>query len=166
MTTLVRWIEQWREVMLRVAIGYVDDPDTAEEIVQQASVAALEMARRKLNAEEWVRNPRGWLTGITRNVARSYCRTRVRREAIRRRNEVDIRAELYPHSENGPDYTLLRQRTVDIAERFLTDKQRRVVRAMLDGMADDEIARAEGMARRTVRWHRYKAIQGIREHIP
>ena len=165
MTTFVEWIERWRGVMLRVAIGYVDDPHAAEDIVQQASVAALEMAGRKPNVEGWVRDPRRWLTGITRNVARSHCRTQVRREVIRQRNEVDIRGELYPHTDDGGDTAWLCQRTVDTAERVLTDKQRRVVRGMLDGKTDDEIARAEGMARGTVRWHRHKAIQVIREHI-
>ena len=165
MTTLVEWIERWRGMMLRVAIGYVGDPEVAEDIVQEALAAALRMARRKPDVEEWVRNPRPWLIGITRNMARSHCRTQARRDGIRQRNEVAIRESLYPPASDGGGIARLRHRIEPIAERVLTARQRQVVREMLDGKDDNEIARAGGMTPGTVRWHRHKAIQRIQSEL-
>ena len=67
-----RWVSRWRRAMLAAALRLLDDDgDTAEDIVQEAVVKVLLIARRKPNVVEKVRDPCPWLVRVTKNMGSS-----------------------------------------------------------------------------------------------
>ena len=133
------WAGRWWEVMRGVALRLLEDQDVAEDVVQLAFMRALTKARANPDALERIRSPRAWLLKTTANVARGVLRTAARRDGLRRKNEDEIRENLFPdpdtRGENGPRT----ERVLEAAQRVLTKRQ-------LEG-------------------HRMEAIQVLREHM-
>lgn len=162
---LAEWAERWRDRLLMAAIARVGDRDRAEDTVQEALVRALAVAISDPVALDEVKNPYAWLAGIVRNVTRDASRKQGRRERILRDKEAEVRAELHPCPDPAWDVAWLCEIVAVAADRYLGSKQRRIVVAMLDGKSDARIAREEGVARSTVRWHRREAARALRGHL-
>lgn len=159
---VVGWLRRWREVMTAAAEPRVGDRDAAEDIVQQASMTALSIARSNPDRVLKIQQPSSWLVRITRNVATGVLRTDARRRRLSKENGGKIR-ELFPNRDAEEDPRAERVR--EAAPRVLTKRQLEVSGLQLQGMEDDEIARDLGMKPETVRWHRTEAIRRLREHF-
>ena len=158
------WAARYGDAMQRIALDVMHDPDDAKDVVQRALVTAATRMRRKPQAVEPVWNPGGWLARITRNAALDTLRKRARRQRIRRGNEAEIRERFFPEQEDfGWDLDRLCERAAAAAESVLSAGQLRVVRGMLEGKTDDEIARTERMARGSVRRLRSEAVRALRD---
>ena len=162
---IAEWARRYRHRLIRVARKYVGDEDDAEDVVQE--VLARELSRSLAEPEtlDGVRNPHAWLAWLTRNAARDAWRKQARRARILRKNDTEVREQLSPAPDRGWNVDWLCERVQDIAERTLTGKQLRMVRKMMAGRTDAQIARDQGVARSTVRWHRREADRSIREYI-
>lgn len=157
------WAEQYRDAMHRIALDVMDDADDAEDVVQRAVVAAVARMRRKPQAVKRVRNPGAWLARITRNAALDTLRKRVRRQRIWGGNEAEIRERLFPEQDSGWNVDRLCALVAVAGESVLSGGQLRVVRGMLEGKTDAEIARTESMARGSVRRLRSEAVRALRD---
>ncbi len=147
------WAARYGDAMQRIALDVMHDPDDAKDVVQRALVAAVTRMRRKPQAVEPVWNPGGWLARITRNAALDTLRKR-----------AEIRERFFPEQEDfGWDLDRLCERAAAAAESVLSAGQLRVVRGMLEGKTDDEIARTERMARGSVRRLRSEAVRALRD---
>ena len=159
---VVEWAERYRDAMQRIALDLMNDTDDAKGVVQRALVAAVTKMRRKPQAVKRIRNPGAWLARITRNVAYDTLRKRARRQRIWRGNETEIRKRLFPEQDFGWDVDRLSEVVAVAAESVLSGGQLRVVRGMLEGKTDAEIARTERMARGSVRRLRSEAVRALR----
>jgi DNA-binding CsgD family transcriptional regulator len=74
----------------------------------------------------------------------------------------EIRKRLFSEQDFGWDVDRLCELAAAAAESVLSGGQLRVVRGMLEGKTDAEIARAEGMARGSVRRLRSEAVRALR----
>ena len=163
---VAEWTKRYRDALVLVAMDRVVDRDRAEDIVQEVLGKVLTSSLANPRKLEEVRNPYGWLSGIMRNALRSYWRTEGRRARILRENELEIRKTLASDAAQPAwDVDWLSQRTLEAADGLLSPKQLVIVRGMLAGKDDAEIAREEGIARPTVRWHRREAIRASRARM-
>ena len=140
----------------RLALALVGDAATADDVVQEAFVAAL--SRPPAGG----RMPRTWLARVVRNAAKQSFRSQARRD----RREAESSG---PAPVPGPDETTERLDT----ERRLTDELARLdepfrTTLMLryyDGFAPAEIARRTGTPGGTVRWRLQRGLELLRERL-
>ena len=152
--------------MLAVALrGLDDDGDAAEDIVQKAALKVLVIARRKPTMVEEVRDPCAWLVRVTKNMVHDYRRTGSRRERILFENEEHVRENLFRAVDEGGEVDPRWDEILQVAPRILTLRQLAVVRRVLDGMEDPEIALDLGLTPVTVRRHRGEAIRRLRKKL-
>lgn len=90
------WVDRHRDTLVMVAMRRVRDGDEAEDVVQDATITAMALVRSDPERLREIDDPRGWLVGITLNIARNTWKTRCRREGIRRKRQSEIREELFP----------------------------------------------------------------------
>lgn len=133
----------------------VRDAAAADDLVQEAWLAALE----RPEAER--RNPRAWLGGVIRNLARE----RVRGESRRRRRE-DVHAE---QRESLPSPVELAsrlelQRALADAVTALDEPYRStVLLRFYEGLPAAEIARRSDVPAGTVRWRLKRGLDQLRD---
>ena len=159
------WVDRHRDTLVMVAMRRVRDGDEAEDVVQDAAITAMALVRSDPERLREIDDPRGWLVGITLNIARNTWKTRCRREGIRRKRQSEIRDELFPVPDSEGDVERLTEWTLETAEAILRPKQLAIVRGMLHGKSDAELSREGQIARATVRWHRRRAVRCMQEHI-
>lgn len=162
---VAEWVERWRPSLVEVALGWVGDRDQAEDLVQETLARVIAIAHSDPRVLDEIRRPYAWLVAITRNVTLDALGKQARRERILRENQTEVREQLHPLPDTGWDVDRLCERVTDAAERNLSEKQLRIIRAMLGGKTDAQISREEGVARSTVRWHRREAARSLREAI-
>ena len=152
--------------MLDVALrGLDDDGDAAEDIVQKAALKVLVIARRKPTKVEEVRDPSAWLVRVTKNMVHDDRRTGNRRKRIFYENEEHVRENLFPALDEGGGVDPGRDEILQVAQGILTPRQLAVVRRVLDGMEDSEIALDLELTPVTVRRHRGEAIRRLRKEF-
>ena len=154
-----------RAVMIKAATRLLDDRDAAEDIAQQASVTALSIARSKPAQVHAVRNPSAWLATISQKLAYSVLKTEARRRELNRKNESDIRHNLFPIPDPRAQTHTEAERVLDAAPLVLTERQLEIFRLLWQGMKNKEIARKLGTKPGTVRWHQMKALRRLQDHI-
>ena len=154
--------EQCRERMVEVAMRENHGRDGAEGIAQRALVVALNKALQDPDLIATIDHPCAWLIAITRNVARDIRGRELRQARIRRENAERIREVLFPQSDHDWDVDRLCKRVLDMAASALNGRRFEVVRCMVDGMPDAEIAEMLGISRVTVRVHRRNALRVIK----
>ena len=158
------WVVECRGRMEALARHLVDDPDLADDMVQEAVIAAIESGRADPEHVANVRDPCGWLVGIVRYVALQWLRKVARRSRLLSRNELEIYEMLFPEMEDDSDWDVdrLGQQVLDMGPKQLTHKQLAVVKLILDGKTDAEIAEALNITPTTVRSHRSGSIRRLR----
>lgn len=140
----------------RVARALVQDAATADDLVQEAWIAALQ-------AKGPIRSPRAWFSTVLRNLARQRFRTDARRD---RREEASATPE---GSSETPDA---------VAERFETGRlvadhvaaledpyRRTVLLHYFEELSLADIARRESVPASTVRWRLKRALEQLRERL-
>ena len=98
------WVVECRGRMEALARHLVDDPDLADDMVQEAVIAAIESGRADPEHVANVRDPCGWLVGIVRYVALQWLRKVARRSRLLSRNELEIYEMLFPEMEDDSDW--------------------------------------------------------------
>ncbi len=139
-----------------VARAKLDNPDDADDVVQDAFIKALKRIDDCRNPDGF----RGWLLAIVRNTAHNY------RERERLRSALPIEQAAAAASRDDPFATLankeLRGRLGD-AMKNLTELQRRVlVLYDLEGWRHAEIARELGISAGSSRVHLHVARKAMR----
>ena len=158
---VAEWARRWRDRLVMASLVWTRDRDQAEDMVQEALARAIAIAHSDPKVLEEIRRPRAWLAGITRNVTLDALRKQARRERLLRENGLEVREQLHPLPDPDWDVDWLCERVQDVAERTLAGQQLRMARKMMAGRTDAQIAREEGVARSTVRWHRREAARSI-----
>lgn len=152
-----KWtVEYWPE-LVAVAKRYRGRSTTAEDLAAESVATALSVAEKDPESLASIRSPLAWLTGITKNIGRQFIRKRTRRTQLLARRFPDVSQGIVPTVDpNRRKVAVLRA-----AERALPPKQLAIVRGILDGMADEELAQSLAVTKATVRWHRHKAIRTL-----
>lgn len=151
--------------MVIAAMRYGLDRDSAEEVVQESLLAAVLMLHRRPELSEEVRDPCRWLAGITLNVAKQLRRKELRRQKIARANAEVIGELNHTVTERAWEGSWLLARVSAAVESLLPQRQAAVLRHMLNGKEDQEIADEMNISRATVRWHRSQAVATLRRHF-
>ena len=124
-----------------IAIGIVDNPHDAEEVVQDAFLNAYQGLRQLEDATKF----KGWLAEITRNRARNWLRKQ-RGETV----SIDEVSEGILHTEDSPDERLARLEQRELIRRTmetLPQKDRDIARAFyLEGASYDELIGTHGLS--------------------
>ena len=124
-----------------IAIGIVDNPHDAEEVVQDAFLNAYQGLRQLEDATKF----KGWLAEITRNRARNWLRKQ-QGETV----SLDDVSEDMLQMEDSPDERLTQLEQRELIRRTmetLPQKDRDIARAFyLEGVSYDELIRAHGLS--------------------
>ena len=124
-----------------IAIGIVDNPHDAEEVVQDAFLNAYQGLRRLEDETKF----KGWLAEITRNRARNWLRKQ-QGETV----SIDEVSEGILQTEDSPDERLTRLEQRELIRRTmetLPQKDREIAHAFyLEGVSYDELIRAHGLS--------------------
>ena len=124
-----------------IAIGIVDNPHDAEEVVQDAFLNAYQGLRQLEEATKF----KGWLAEITRNRARNWLRTQ-QGETV----SIDEVSEGILQTEDSPDERLARLEQRELIRRTmetLPQKDRDIARAFyLEGVSYDELTSTHGLS--------------------
>lgn len=155
---LEEWVRDHWDHLVRGAQKYRGRATTAEDVVQEAFVLAS--ARRDELKDE--KKTREWLAGFVRNVGMKAWEKRARRQQL-----IQKRYHLLERDPpRRPDEILDDKQKKEVVERAiatLAQPQRKVVELKLDGLTYREIAEQLGMALRTVKSHRARALAALRE---
>lgn len=145
-----------REAMLQVARRYSGRAVTGDDIVQDAFVIACQNPQRVQEVD----SARAWLVGVVRNLAREAARKRHRRgKLLLQHYWGDSSAQ----DLESPGAETQMEKVLRAAE-LLPRGQRETLHYMLvNGMPDDEIAAALGVAKATVRSYRFRAIRRLKQ---
>ncbi|MDQ3867210.1 MAG: sigma-70 family RNA polymerase sigma factor, partial [Actinomycetota bacterium] len=125
---------------------------------EDATQTTFLQAYRALERGERVRNVRGWLLGIARNVCRQHFRTTASRVPVVELNGAEPAA---PANGDGPSASDIRE-----ALRHLPFNQRlALVLREIEGRRYDEIAEAMGLSLPAVETLLFRARQALREQL-
>lgn len=141
----------------RLALRLVRDAATADDLVQEAWLAALE------RPPATDRPLRPWLGGVLRNLVKRRARTEHRR--TRREERVaELREPLPTPDELAERLELQRELSQAVAE--LDEPFRSTLQLRYDeGLSAAEIARREGLPAGTVRWRLKTALDRVRDRL-
>lgn len=143
--------------MRALARGLLGDAHEADDVVQEAALAALR------GAPAGGTEPRAWLARVVRNAAWRRLRTRARREA---REQRAARPESQPPPQSETLERLELQEQLLKAVRALDEPLRTtVVQRYFEGRSSAEIARAAGLPEGTVRWRLKRGLELLRERL-
>lgn len=155
--TLARsWMKDHWAVMTAVAMRYAADTDEAEDIAQEAFWAAW---CRRDRLQDPVK-ARSWLLAFVRNKGLHAIRARQRRGDpvhLEYMNEVSLQRWLASLSSQG------RRSMVLAALGALPDTQAKLLRLILEGKTDTEVAGELGMKKSTLWVYKHRAIKKLRE---
>lgn len=141
-----------------LARGLVTDPAAADDLVQEAWVAALESPPR--HAE----NLRGWLGTVIRNLARSRGRSHGRRAA--REAQVALEDHQEAPSSEALASRIDTQRRLASAVLELDEPYRStVILRFYEGLDATQIANRLGVAPSTARWRIKVGLDTLREQL-
>jgi len=170
-----KWADQYRDYLVNYARGKVNDPSTAEDLVQDAFVAAWQ-GRSGFRGDC---TERTWLTGVLRNKIIDHYRSSARRPTVREadvaRNDSGEKSgswiESLPTESAGDDPVVITEQRefMEILEEALANLPDLASRAFrmreIQGYSTDEITRTLNITRGNL-WvliHRAKA--GLRSHM-
>lgn len=150
-----------RQQIYRLALGIVQCPDDAEDVVQEA----LLRAHRAFGRYDPCREPAGWLRAITVNCALSYCRRRQRgRRLLAAGGLLDAqRTPTRPEQQLAEDEACERVRAA-IGE--LSPRQRAAITLFaLDDLSLSEVALSMGCSVGAVKTHLHRARERLGETL-
>ncbi len=139
----------------RLARGLVYDRDRAEDLVQEAWLAAL-----RTKAE--VRGLGAWLAGAARHLA-----SRARREERRRaeRERAAARSEVEPSAADAAAHIEILQRLVDALNALDEPYRSAIVLRYLEDLPPREMARRLGLPVNTARTHVRRGLERLRREL-
>jgi RNA polymerase sigma-70 factor, ECF subfamily len=141
-----------------VARRLMQDPDDADDLVQEAFLRALE----KIGSFDLARAFEPWFTRLLVNLGLDQRR----KQAVRRTEAQD--PDLFPGGVR-PDRQVERnelQQLLNRALEALPDRQRLVVSMFeVDGLSTEEVASVLNISQVTVRWHLHQARRTLRESL-
>ena len=140
----------------RLASALIADPHQAEDVVQDAWVAALTRPPRSEGSAK------AWLGKVMRNVVRNRRRADARR--IEREASV-ARGELQPSSDDIAQELEMHRALVDALAAIDAAQARTVVRRYFHGLTSAEIAREERVPESTVRNRLMRGLEALRARL-
>ena len=162
---VAEWITRFRPAMVAIAMGQGVDVDTAEDVVQRASMAAISATRKSPEQVLVIASPCGWLARFVKYEARNLVRRRQRRSEILGNNAWEILERLSPRNGCGCGVVQVTQ-AVRLACQVLSDRQFQVLcRVLLLGMTDKQVAADLKIARPTARRHRVQASRILEQAL-
>ena len=163
---VAEWISRFRPAMVAIAVGRGVDVDTAEDVVQRASMAAISATRKDPEQVPNIASPCGWLDRFVKNETRNVVRRRQRRGEILRNNTWEVLERLSPRNGCGCGVEVQVTQAVRVACQVLSDRQFQVLcRVLLLGMTDEQVAADLRIARPTVRRHRVQASRILEQSL-
>ncbi|MEQ8768220.1 MAG: sigma-70 family RNA polymerase sigma factor [Planctomycetota bacterium] len=144
------------EFLRRIARRLLGRDDLADDIVQDAWVAALENPPRRPGS--W----RAWLTGVTRNLARQARRGEGRRA---RREQVVARREGVPSPEDVTARLQLEQQLVEAVSQLPEPYRTAVLLRYLDDLPVSEVAARLDVPLETVRTRLRRGLEMLRGRL-
>ena len=163
---VAEWITRFRPAMVAIAMGQGVDVDTAEDVVQRASMAAISTTTKNPEQVLEIGSPCGWLAMFVKNEARNVVRRRQRRGEILRNNTWEVLEHLLPRNRCSCGVEVRVTQAVRVACQVLSDRQFQVLcRVLLVGMTDEQVAADLRIARPTVRRHRVLASQVLEQAL-
>lgn len=160
-----RLVERHRGLVLSLVRRYVERPEDAADLAQQAFLRALEASRRLL--ERWRGGAlpfRAWVARIALNLGRRHLRQRLRW----RRVELVAVEESTAHGESAQEALERAEqaRRVRAAVLTLPRRQREVLALRVDGgMAFKDIALTLGMTENNAKVHFHHAVKRLRAQV-
>ncbi len=140
----------------RLARTLVADPNTADDLVQEAYVAAASGAYSSSDA------PRGWLATVLRNFARR----RHRGESARTAREHEVaRAELLPGADDRLERAQLEHALAALVLALDAPYRDTLLLRYFEGLTSAEIARRHGVPEATVRSRLARALEQLRARL-
>ena len=155
-TVAQRWMEAHWPAMTAAAVRYASDADEAEDIAQEALWAAW---CRRDRLKDRVK-ARSWLLAFVRNKGLHAIRARQRRGDtvhLEHSNEGSLQRWLAVSSSQGQRGKVL------AALGVLPDTQAKLIRLLLEGNTDTEIADKMRMKKSTLWVYKHRAIKKLRE---
>lgn len=147
--------ERYCEGMFRVAVRFVENPDDAEDVLQEAFIKAFGKIHQ-FSAEVTFG---AWLKKIVVNKSIDFLKAK-------KQNEVDF-DESYMHVETDEDWTVDDGITVDDVKQAmerLPDKYRYVVMMFLvEGFDHSEISQVLGLSETACRTRLFRGKQHLKE---
>ena len=163
---VAEWVTRFRPALVTIAMSQGVDVDTAEDVVQRASMAALSATRKNPEQVLEIASPCGWLARFVMYEARNVVRRRQRRGEILRNNTWEVLERLSPRNRCGCSVEVWVTQAVRVACQVLSDRQFQVLcRVLLLGMTDEQVAADLRIARPTVRRHRVRASQILEQAL-
>src|SRR5262245_9811955 len=145
-----------RAFLHAIARALLFDEQLAEDVVQETYLTAIAQSTRPRRS--W----KGWLAGITRNLAKETARTSNRRE----RREAEAAApERLPSSEEIVEKEAIRRRVVDAVLALDQPYRDAILHRYYEGLPPREIARRLGVPVETVRTRVKRGIERLRERL-
>ncbi|WP_428267863.1 sigma-70 family RNA polymerase sigma factor [Haliangium sp.] len=145
-----------RDWLYRLAMRMVRSQATADDLVQDTMLVALEKAPAEPNT-------RSWMGGVMRNLARLHVRTEVRRT----RRELAT-YESAPSTPSPEDLVLrmrmeqrLGEAVLGLPEPFRTT----ILQRFMEGRSAADIARREQIPAGTIRWRQKRALDLLRTSL-
>jgi RNA polymerase sigma-70 factor (ECF subfamily) len=156
-------------VLWMIAVGIVQDPATAEDVVQEAAVLALE----KLDQFKPGTNFRAWMAQMVRFVALNQARKRKRL----RTSSLETEAETLPHPASYGDLRLGNRGELPTDQPYFDDQVIRALNSVsevaraclllrtLEHLEYSEIARLLDIPEGTAMSHVHRTRQQLREQL-
>ncbi len=151
---LASQIVDHREVLLMIAARYAGRATTAEDILQEAFIAAHRNIENTHTAQLTAR----WFAGVVRNVGRQHKRKSTRRKALLRTHSASLEVPAFG-VRGDPELPAWPKKAI----ACLPARQQEVVSLMRTGKSDKEIAATLGIGQAAVRQHRRRAILKLRK---
>ncbi len=154
------WVRKWAGHLLLVARGYCRNEADAQDAVAECWTVALAKWDRLPDEER----ARGWLIGITVNVARARMRTRRRRSTLESEQSHDV-APVRETRQPPVEVRLLVEAAMELISD-LPELQRTVVmHRVIDGLSTKETAQVTGKAEGTVKTSLFRGLKRLREEL-
>jgi RNA polymerase sigma-70 factor (ECF subfamily) len=155
-------VQGFRAPIFRLALSILNDPDDAEDAVQETFVAAT----LKLDSYQVGTNFKAWLYTIAVNACRGILRKyAARRTLARLLSALEAPAASQPGPEAAAMQSETRSELWDLVER-LPEKQRLVILLRLaHGLSIAEIAQVLQIPPKTVYTRLYEAVHSLRGQL-
>src|SRR5262245_9106447 len=144
-----------REALTRLAAAILRDPHTAEDVVQDAYVAAI----RRPPPDGARAVP--WFAGVVRHLALS----RLRADARRRRHELAAVRGGADSPADAVERVEAHRRVVEAVLSLVEPYRTTVVLRYFEELSSAEIARRTGVPHATVRTHLSRGLAQLRERL-
>lgn len=152
-----RWMDEHWDAMVQAARRYAGSgAATPEDIAKEALWVAYERRDRLVDTA----GERAWLQAFVRNKGREAVRRRGRRGKRLPVEYVDTEGDATSVECDDPR----RERVLE-AVRRLPESQQEIVRLMVDGCCDDEIAASTGLKKGTLWVYRHRAIGKLKQML-